>query len=116
MKEKTLLNVYKVTLGTGREVILREMKIKHQELAAKAVGSKAGDNQMLFVTMMQKELLKILLVEVDGKAVTGIQLEDLDSLFTYQEYGQLSRVMGKIMGDESDMGKFQIELASSGNT
>ena len=52
--------VHKVVLSTKKEVLLREMKIKFQNLALKAVGNRGGENNMLTASLMQQELLKII--------------------------------------------------------
>lgn len=103
---------HKVVLSTGREVLLREMKIKHQVLASKAIGNRAGDNQLLMATLMQCELLKLLIIEVDGKAPSSTEREDLDSLFSYPEFQQLQKVVGHLMG--GDAGEFRTEIATTG--
>jgi hypothetical protein len=105
--------VSKVVLGTGKEVLLREIKIKHQELAMRAVGSAAGDNSTLLAYLTQKEMLKMLIVQINGKDMKPAELEDLDELFSYAEFMQLAQVLGQLAGG-SDMGKFQLELVSSG--
>jgi hypothetical protein len=91
--------VYRVMLGE-REVLLREMKIRDQRLAMQAVGNRAGDNKFLFLTMMQEELLKLLLHSVAGEKVDQAKLNDLDSLFTVAEYTKLQSVVAKISGME----------------
>jgi hypothetical protein len=105
--------VHKVVLSSGKEVLLRDMKIKDQELAAQAAGQRAGENQMAMAMGMQQELIKLLLVQVDGKDIPAPERENLDSLFSYQEYQQVSQVLSKLMGTE-DVGKFQMELVPSG--
>ncbi len=104
--------VHKVTLSSGKIVLLREMKIKHQNLASKAVGAKAADNNMLLASLMSQELLKILIVEINGKQPTTSEIEDLDGLFTYGEYSQLQKVVGQLMG--GDEGECLTEIASIG--
>lgn len=110
------INVHKVILGTQKVVLLRDIRIRDQEIAAKAVGSRAGDNSLAMATMMQKELLKLLIVEIDGKKIAPNLLEDLDALFTFQEYMQLAKVVAKLMGDEGELGNFKVELVASGGT
>jgi len=109
-------NVFKVTLGTGKVVLIRELQIKHQELAAKAAAPSAGDNAMLLAMAMQKEIIKMLLVEIDGKALSANEKENLDKLFTYKEYQQIQKVVQEIGGGSDDMGNFQMEILTSGNT
>lgn len=103
---------YKVVLSSGREVLLREMKIRHQNLAMKAIGTKAGNNAILASSLFQEELLRILLVSVDGKQIDKIQALDLDSLFSYAEYGQLLKVIGKIMGGDEAEGELVTEIVT----
>jgi hypothetical protein len=104
----------RVTLGTGKTVLLREMKIKHQELAATAAAPRAGDNPMLLAVFMQKELVKILIYAVDDKPVKASDLERLDDLFTIKEYKQVLQAVQQMMGDDGDMGKLQVEHVVSG--
>jgi hypothetical protein len=115
--ENANLNVYKVTLGTGKVVLLRELKIKHQEMAVMAASPRANGDQILLQLLAQKELLKQVVVKIDDRPVKPIELEDLDSLFTLGEYSQLNQVLGKISGGNTGpLGKpeFQIELVPSG--
>ena len=110
------LNVFKVTLSTKKVVLLREVKIKHQELAAMSASPKSGGDNTVFAILMQKELLKQLIVQVNGKAVKPMELEDLDNLFSFSEYTQLNQVLNKVTGiGEDTLGKFQIEVVNSGD-
>lgn len=105
------LSVHKVTLSTGKVVLIRELKIKHQELAMKAASGKgSSDNQMLFATQVQNELLKILIYSVNGKALTDIEKADLDSIFSFAEYTQVMKALGKITNTDGDSGEFQLAL------
>lgn len=106
--------VHKVVLSSGKEVLLREMKIRYQNLAIKAVGSKAGDNQAMMGSLMQQELLKQLIVQINGKPITAKELENLDEAFSYIEFVQLLQVVQKLMGGDS-MGEFQTEIVSIGS-
>lgn len=96
------MNVHKITLGSGKVVIMREPKISDTETAVSISGKIAGDNNALLNLCTQKELVKLLLVEVDGKALTLNEKESLDSLFTMSEYQQLNKVLTKIMGEEGN--------------
>lgn len=107
------INCYKVTLGSKKVVLLRELKIKHQELAAQAASPKANGDTTLFALMSQKELLKQLILQVNDQPVKPIQLENLDDLFTFAEYTQLNQVLNKMGGDEA-AGKYQLEVVTSG--
>lgn len=103
----------KLTLFSGKTVVLRELKIKHQELAAMAAAPKANGNNSILTMLMQKELIKLLIVKVNDKSLKLIELEDLDNLFTFKEYTQLNHILNELVG-EKEMGKYQIELVSSG--
>jgi hypothetical protein len=109
--------VHKVVLPTGKEVLLRDFKIKHQELAVQAVAKRAGDNALVLGALMQSELLKLLIVQVNGQDMKPRDLENLDNVFSYQEFSLLTKVMSKIMGSEGDdfLEKCQIEAVSYGS-
>ena len=100
--------VHKVTLSTKKEVLLREFKIKHQRLAAQSAGGKSGDNMNVLGVTMAEEILKLLLVQINGVTPLASALEDLDSLFSYQEYSELSKVMGKLMGGDTPDPKMEV--------
>ena len=112
MSEAKHESVYKVVLSSGKEVLLREMKIKYQRLAMKACSS-AGDNKGLLATMMQDELLKLLIVSVDGKKMAGAMLEGLDDIFTYPEYLQVVSVIGQVAGVGDDLGNVKVEIVNT---
>lgn len=103
------VQVHKVTLSTGKIVHLKDPKIRHQELAMKAIGDKAGSNQAYMGILIQKELVKILLYQVDGKKPSGIELENLDELFSLKEYSQLNSAVSQLIGTGGEEGELQIE-------
>jgi hypothetical protein len=110
--------VHKVVLGSGKVVLLREFKIKHQEMAIQAVAKRAGDNQLVLGALMQSELVKILVCQIDGKDVRPLEMENLDNVFSYQEFSQLTKALSKVMGaDEGDdfLQKCQIEVVPFGS-
>lgn len=108
------LNCVKATLSGGKVVLLREMKIKYQNLALQAVGSKGKDNQLLAGSLMIQELIKILIIEVDGKKPSSSDLENLDKMFSYKQISQLQIVVGKLMGGDEDMGELTTEFVNTG--
>lgn len=111
---KEEINCIKVVLSGGKEVLLKEMKLKYQNLALQAIGNKAKDNQMLAGSLMMQELLKILILQVDGKAPKAAELESLDDLFSYKQLSQLQSVVGKLVGGEDDAGELQTEFVTIG--
>ena len=103
--------VHKVTLGSGKVVMIQDMQIKHEELAAKAVAKAAGENPALMAMLMQNEIIKMLIVSIDGKQITALDREQLSKMLTYGDFVQLRKVVAKLMGgDEADP---KIELVSS---
>jgi len=86
---------YELELDTGKKVVLSEFKIKHKNLAAKAASTAQGAE---FDARMQDEILKIVLVSVDGKVLNGIEKEDLDSVFSYSEYNQVLLFIRDMVG------------------
>lgn len=104
-------NVYKVTLGTGKVVLLREMKVRYEDLAIQAAGGKSGKNEMLAQKRVGDEILRLLIVEVDGEKPSKDALEQLDKLFSYKELGQLRKVVGQIAGDsEGELEEPKVEM------
>lgn len=105
------LMVHKVTLSSGKEVLLRALKIKHQRLAAEAASGQAGNNATVLGIQMLEEILKLLVLQVDGKTPEPAALEDLDNIFSYPEYQELLKVVGQLMGEN---GTPKMEVVSSG--
>lgn len=105
----------KVILGTGKTVLLREPKIRDQETAMQIAAPRAKDSPMLMVSYAQKEMLKMLLAQVDGRTLTKLETEQLDSLFSLAEYNQLQQVVGKLSGGDPNMGECQTEIVTSGD-
>lgn len=96
------MNVYKFTLSSTKVIYLREPKIEDTEVAAQIAGKKAGqENQAHLMILVQKEMLKLLLVKVDDKELKLVDKEKLNDILTYKEYGQALKAMQKITGDES---------------
>lgn len=112
--EKKEINCIKVVLSGGKEVLLREMKMKYQNLALQSVGNKAKDNQLLAGSLMIQELIKILIIQIDNKDVKASALESLDDIFSYKQLQQLQQVVGKLMGGDDDLGELTTEFVSIG--
>ncbi len=94
MKNDELLSELK--LSTGKKVVLRQPEVGDQETAAENVTNQS-DNQYIFGMNVQKELLKLLLVSIDGKKLNGTEKENLKSLFTLPEYNQLILGVGSFL-------------------
>ena len=106
--------VHKVVLSSGKEVLLRDMQIKYQRMAMQAVGKRGEGNSALLGTMAVEEVIKTLIVQIDGQEISAKDKEDLDSLFSFAEFRQISQVVGKLMGGE-ESGEVQMESAFIGS-
>lgn len=110
--------VHKVILSSGKVVLLRDMKIKYKNQAAQIAGKKVkGDNQIHLQGLMNDELLKLLVLSVDDKEISKTEIEDLDGLFSFLEFTQLTKAVTKISGwDEEEKdggaGKFEMEIVT----
>lgn len=109
------MQVVKVTLSTKRVVLLRELKISDTESAAQEVAGRSNGDANLLSLLMQKALVKNLLVQVDGKAVSAVEREDLDSLFKLGEYNQLMQAIKMMTGGDESEKKPLLEVASIGD-
>lgn len=96
------MNVYKFTLFSNKVILLREPLIDDTEKAAQVAGKKAGsENQALLSVLVQKEMLKLLLVEVDGKKLSLTEKEQLQKYLNFKEFNQAMKAMNMIVGDDS---------------
>lgn len=105
--------VHKVTLPSSKVVLLRDLKIKHQQLAARAVGSRFSDAPLAQNLALQDELLKILIVSVNGKEFRSH--EELDDHLTMAEYNQLQKVLGQLIGGGDSKAPLVEVMSSSGD-
>lgn len=103
---------FKVTLSTGKTVLIREPKIKHRELAAQAVGARANGDQFVFVMLMSQELIRQLIAAVNDKPVSAKDLMVIDDVFSMKEYAQIEKVVKTIMGDDEGNSTPQVEMVS----
>lgn len=103
---------YKVTLDTGKTALVKDMTVKMKNQAVEAAGLRAGESASAtaFSSMLQDEVLRLLLISVDGNVLSGVQKEDLDSVFTYVEYQQLMLCLKDIMGVSEVAKKPKIEI------
>ncbi len=70
---------------------------------------------MVLAMAMQKEIIKMLIIEIDGKVLSATEKEKLDNILTYKDYQQLQKVVQEIGGGD-DMGKLDMEIVPYGNT
>lgn len=109
------MEVAKFTLSSGKVIFLKEPSIGDTEKAAQVAGKKAGtDNQVYLGIILQKEMLKTLLVQVDDKKLNLSDKEQLDKLFTFKEYNQVLKAVQMVMADEGNE-PLTLEFATIGD-
>ena len=99
------LAVFKFTLSTNKVIYLREGEMGDMENATQVAGKVAGDNQAHLGMLMQKEMLKKQLVQVDKKKLGSKDKELLKSMFKLKEYKQALQAMAMVNGDVDPSGK-----------
>lgn len=112
MAKSSTLKAAKVTLSTGKVVILREMQIDDTEQAAAIVAPRADGDMNLLQIFMQKEILKRVLISIDDKKLSANEKEDLKSVLNMTEYGQLMKVIGEMSGGADAGKKPKMEIVS----
>ncbi len=100
--EEVQMTVHVVKMKSGKSYSFRDLEIEDYELAARMAVRTAGDNQMLFGMNLQKELLKLLLVEANGKKIDLVQRENLKAIMNAQEYMALLKFVGELSGNAQD--------------
>lgn len=113
MAEK--LSVIKVVLKTKKVVLLREIKVSDTDTAVEmACGKTASESKYVIAMATQRELLRLLLISVDGKTLKPNEKEDLNSLFKVGEYNQMMKVLDHISEGGAELGKdFTVEIATN---
>lgn len=102
--EKKLVSAVKVTLPSKRVAIIKQPKISDSELAAKMLGSKSK-NQVEMVMAMQRKLVELLLIEIDGEKLDHTKKSNLDDLLTIAEYNCLTKVINDLSGGADESGE-----------
>ncbi len=83
--------------GSEKKITLRTVLIKDINMATSIAATKCQDPKVMPL-VMQQELLKIILLDIDGKPPTSVEREDLDGLFTVSEYLALMEYTQNAMG------------------
>ncbi len=102
----------RVTLKTGKIVVLRPLEVSHYDTAIEAACHRAGNNQNLLAYYSQKEILKQIIVKVGDKELSAADRELVEKEFTPTEHAQILLVMKEMLG-EAEMPK--VEMVPSGN-
>jgi len=106
--------VTKVTLSTGKVILLKEPTVDDMEVAGQLAGKIAGDNQAQLGMALQKELLKRILVQINEKKLGLADKEGINSLFSLREYSQTMKVVKELTGMDEAEGKPQMEVVTFG--
>jgi hypothetical protein len=87
---------YNAILYTGKKVKVKEISTSEEELALKALGSSASFDSAVSQKGFVQELIKMMLVEIDGKSITYADLNNLDDYFKAKEIRQLESFYNKL--------------------
>lgn len=101
--EERKVQVSKFTLGSGKIIYIREPEIGDTEHAMKIAGKEAGpENEAYLSVLFQKEMVKLLLVQVDEKKLGLADKQQLKKIFTFREYTQVNKAVQAVVGDEGN--------------
>jgi len=92
----------KVTLSSGKIVLLRPSKISHQTLAARTIEGKTKD-PLTYTIMLNEAMIRLLVHSVNGQAVHAKDLVNLDGVFTAREYKEINEVVAKLAGSDDPL-------------
>lgn len=105
------MEVIKITLSTGKVVLIRESDLKDEEIATKNAGKRAGENMMAMGMFFITELTKLLIVEIDGQEPTATErLSLIPKLLTTKEFKQVRKVVGQLEGEDTAEPQIDFEL------
>jgi len=111
-------SAHKFTLASGKTVVMREPEIYDLELAAQLAGQKAKENNQIHAqVLIQKETLRLLILEIDGKKLSGTEKEKLfgrgDKTFSLVEYSQALKAVAMLTGGEEAVGNPKMDLIAT---
>lgn len=110
------MEVTKFVLNEKTTIYLREPRIDDTEKSAQIAGKKAGgDNQAHLAILLQKEMLKTLLVQVNDKKLTLSDKEQLEKVLTYREYTMATKALQMVLGDGDEGKQLAPEFMSIGD-
>lgn len=92
----------KVTLSTGKTVLLRESKISHQTLASRSIEGKTKD-PLVFTVMLNEAMIRLLVHSINDKPVHAKDLINLDNVFNAREYREINQVVAKLAGSDDPL-------------
>jgi hypothetical protein len=107
------MNGYKITLSTGKTVLIRRMEISDYEMACEGAGMRYT-TELGQKAAVGKELLKALLVKVNDQPVSALQREALNDVFEVKEFMELMEVVNKTTGIGEKKAKPTVEVVNIG--
>ena len=75
-----------IELEGGKKIIMRRPMIADIQLAAKAASVNSGNDAMVFQSNMVTNLVKSMLVSIDGKTMGEVERGNLDAHLSINEY------------------------------
>lgn len=107
--------VHKVTLSSGKVVLLKDLELADEELASQLASQKTGDNTTSYAYALLNELTKLLIIKINDKEYKGVSKSTAHKDLSYQEFMQLRTVVGKLMGGTSEAPKLEITSVNIGS-
>lgn len=89
---------YEMELSTGKKVVVREPEVGDEEKAAQAVGERAGSSNQAFAVLAQVEIVKQLVISVNGQTLSLKDKHDLKAHLNYAEYNELVAGVTELLG------------------
>lgn len=107
--------VHKVTLSSGKVVLLKDLELSDEELASQLAAQRAGENTTSYGYALLNELAKMLILKINDKEYKGASRSMAYKELSYQEFAQLRGVVGQLMGGKSEAPKLEITSVSIGS-
>lgn len=115
MDADNTIMVHKITLPTGKTVIIKDVDIGDEEMAAKIAMKNGGDSGAGAGYFLVNELTKMLILEIDGKKLSGTDKTMIKRFLSYQEFTLVRNAVGKLMtGEETAQPTITTEFVTSG--
>lgn len=90
--------LHRLTLDSGRTVELRPLKVSYYKTAMEAAAHRSRGDTTMLAMHSQDEILKTLLVSLDGKKLSAAEKENTD-LFDPTEYRQVMLIIEEMVGE-----------------
>lgn len=107
------MQVLDFELSTGKMVTMKFPRIKHFNTANDVAIHKSPAGKSPSGFAVQMELVKLLVMEVNGKAVSSVERENLDDIFDLGEYTEISEELGTMLGKS---GKAKVTVRTISNS